>query len=105
MNNEMMKSVLMIAVFFAIIYFLMIRPQKKREKAVKTMRDTLQVGDEVITIGGFIGKIMSVKGDTLVISIGADKNKLEIMKWGVSKLAKDEFEPAVPKSKIGRAHV
>ena len=57
MNNEMMKSVLMIAVFFAIIYFLMIRPQKKREKAVKTMRDTLQVGDEVITIGGFIGKI------------------------------------------------
>ena len=36
MNNEMMKSVLMIAVFFAIIYFLMIRPQKKREKAVKT---------------------------------------------------------------------
>ena len=67
MNNEMMKSVLMIAVFFAIIYFLMIRPQKKREKAVKTMRDTLQVGDEVITIGGFIGKIMSVKGDTLIM--------------------------------------
>ena len=58
----------------------------------------MQVGDEVITIGGFIGKIMSVKGDTLVISIGADKNKLEIMKWGVSKLAKDEFDPAVPKS-------
>lgn len=98
MNNEMMKSVLMIAVFFAIIYFLMIRPQKKREKAVRTMRDTLQVGDEIITIGGFIGKIVSVKGDTLVISVGADKNKLEIMKWGVSKLAKDEFDPAIPKS-------
>jgi preprotein translocase, YajC subunit len=72
------------------MYFLLIRPQKKREKAVTAMRNTVKVGDEIITIGGVCGKIVKTKDETLTIQVGADKTKFEIMRWAVSKVVSDE---------------
>lgn len=72
-----------------IFYFLLIRPQKKKEKAVTAMRNALKVGDEIVTIGGICGKVMKVKEETVTISVGADKTKFEIMKWAVSKVVSD----------------
>ena len=72
-----------------IFYFLLIRPQKKKEKAVTAMRNALKVGDEIVTIGGICGKVMKVKEDTVTISVGADKTKFEIMKWAVSKVVSE----------------
>ncbi len=72
-----------------IFYFLLIRPQKKKEKAVTAMRNALKVGDEIVTIGGICGKVMKVKEETVTISVGADKTKFEIMKWAVSKVVSE----------------
>jgi preprotein translocase subunit YajC len=76
---------IMLGVLIVVYYFILIKPQRKKEQQIKAMRDSLAVGDEVITIGGFVGRVVSVKDDdTLVIEVGADKTKLKLMKWGIS---------------------
>ena len=81
MNN--MMWVYLIAMI-AIMYFLMIRPQRKKQKEEQTMRDNVQIGDEITTIGGIMGKVVTVKEDSLVIETGADRNKMKIARWAVS---------------------
>lgn len=73
---------LMVLVFVA-FYFLLIRPQKKQEKAASEMRDALQVGDEITTIGGIIGKIVSIKEETITIETSKDKTKIRFLKTAV----------------------
>ena len=79
-------SIGMIVVMFALVYFFMIRPQKKQEKEVNTMRNALVVGDEITTIGGIIGKIISIKGETVMIESGHDRTKIRILKSAVSRV-------------------
>ncbi len=76
-------GLIMIAVMFVALYFFMIRPQKKQEKQVKDMRDSLQVGDEITTIGGLIGKIVSIKDETLVMETSRDGTKIRILRSAV----------------------
>ena len=76
-------SIAMIAVMFALVYFFMIRPQKKQEKEVNSMRNALVVGDEITTIGGIIGKIVSIKDETLVLETSRDGTKIRILKSAV----------------------
>ena len=75
---------IMLAGMFAIMYFLMIRPQKKRQKEEQAMRDAVEVGDEITTIGGICGKVVTTKEDSLIIETGADRNKMKITRWAVS---------------------
>ncbi|MBK5246352.1 MAG: preprotein translocase subunit YajC [Peptostreptococcaceae bacterium] len=82
-----------------IMYFLLIRPQKKREKATNQMRNNLQVGDEIITIGGVRGKIVKVKDETLIIQVGAEKIKFEIMRWAVSKVENSDSNSSTKKDR------
>lgn len=77
------SSVVMIAAIVAVFYFFMYRPQKKQEKEQKNMRDSLAVGDEITTIGGIIGKIVSIKEETCVIETSGECNKLRILKSAV----------------------
>ncbi len=81
-NLSLLFPILLIFVF----YFLLIRPQKKREKQVNEMRSNLRVGDRVITIGGINGKIIKIKDDKITIEIGSDKTKLDMMRWAISSL-------------------
>ena len=76
-------SIIMIVSLLAVFYFFMIRPQKKQEKKDAEMRDSLQVGDEVTTIGGIIGKIVSIKGDTFVLETTKDKTKIRFLKGAI----------------------
>ena len=76
-------SILIIVVMFVALYFFMIRPQKKQEKEVANMRNNLQVGDEITTIGGIIGKIVSIKEETLMIETGHDRAKIRILRSAV----------------------
>lgn len=76
--------ILLMAGMFAVMYFVMIRPQKKKQKAEQEMRETLQVGDEITTIGGIVGRVVTVKDDSLIIETGADRNKLKITRWAIS---------------------
>ena len=77
-------SLIALVVLFAVMYFLMIRPQKKRDNEIKEIRNGLSVGDEIVTIGGICGKIVKTKDETIVIQVGADKVKFEMMRWSVS---------------------
>ena len=87
-------TILPLILLIGIMYFLLIRPQKKREKEINAMRSGLQVGDEIITIGGICGKIVKTKDESLVIQVGADKLKFEIMRWAVSKVVEESKRPA-----------
>ena len=83
-------NILLLVVFIAMIYFMMIRPQKKKEKADKEMRDSLCVGDEVITIGGIVGKVEKINEKSVIISTSAGKNKIEFLKSAIASVsAKD----------------
>ncbi|MGM9684462.1 MAG: preprotein translocase subunit YajC [Eubacteriales bacterium] len=73
----------LIAVMFVALYFFMIRPQKKQEREINNMRDNLKVGDEITTIGGIIGKIVSIKEETLMLETGHDRTKIRILKSAV----------------------
>ena len=84
MNNDMTSSIILMVLMFAILYFLLIRPQKKKDKQVQDMRNALKVGDEIITIGGILGKIVSIKGDKLIIQTGSERTKLEVARWAIS---------------------
>lgn len=89
-----LTMILPLIILLAVMYFLLIRPQKKREKEINAMRKGVQVGDEVITIGGICGKIVKTKEESLVIQVGADKVKFEIMRWAVSRVVEESKRPA-----------
>lgn len=76
-------SLILIAVMFVALYFFMIRPQKKQERETNEMRNNLTVGDEITTIGGIIGKVISIKEETVMIETGHDKTKIRILKTAV----------------------
>ena len=82
-SNPIMMIVMM-AALFAVMYFVMIRPQKKKQKEEQNMRDSIQVGDEITTIGGIMGRVVTVKEDSIIIETGADRNKMKITRWAVS---------------------
>lgn len=75
-----------IALMIVIFYFLVIRPQRKQEKEQNTMRNALTVGDEITTIGGIIGKIVSIKDETCVIETTHERTKIRILKTAVSRV-------------------
>ena len=76
-------GIFMIVGLLAIMYFFMIRPQKKQEKKINEMRDNLQVGDEITTIGGIIGRIVSIKDETVLIETGRDKVKIRFLRSAI----------------------
>lgn len=78
--------VLMLVVMFVAFYFFGIRPQKKQEKEANNMRNNLAVGDEITTIGGIIGKIVSIKEETCVIETAHERTKIRILKTAVSRV-------------------
>jgi len=85
---EALIQLLPLVFLFVIMYFLMIRPQKKKDKQIQEMRRSLSVGDEIVTIGGICGKIVKTKEDSFIIQVGADKTKFEMMRWAVSSVTK-----------------
>ena len=82
-SKSMLPMILMMVALFAIMYFFTIRPQKKQQKKEQEMRDATQVGDEITTIGGIMGRVVTVKEDSLIIETGADRNKMKIARWAI----------------------
>ena len=80
---DMWLTLGMVGILFVFMYFFMIRPQKKQEKKDAAMRDALAVGDEVTTIGGIIGKVVSIKGETFVLETTKDKTKIRFLKGAI----------------------
>ena len=80
---EQYGMIIMLVALVAVFYFFMIRPQKKQEKKDAEMRGALQVGDEVTTIGGIIGKVVSIKEDTFVLETTKDKTKIRFLRGAI----------------------
>ncbi len=78
-----LPTLIMLVAMIAIFYFFMYRPQKKQEKETNSMRNNLQVGDEITTIGGIIGKIVSIKDETVLIETSNERNKIRILRTAV----------------------
>ena len=80
-----MAGIIMLVPMILIFYFFLIRPQKKKEKAEELMRENLQVGDEILTIGGIYGRVISLKEDSMVIESKSDHSKLTIARWAMQQ--------------------
>ena len=79
-----MTSIIMIVAMIAVFYFLMIRPENKRKKEAEQMRSAVKTGDQVTTIGGIVGTVVSVKDDKFVMETSADQVRIELAKWAIS---------------------
>ena len=99
--------IVMIVIMFAAVYFLMIRPQKKQQKREQEMRDSIQIGDEITTYGGIMGKVVTVKDDSLVIETGAgsERSKLKITRFAVqaNNTANERFKSEQEAAKAAAA--
>ena len=78
------SMIIMFVVLIAVFYFFLIRPENKKKKKLQEMRDSLAVGDSVTTIGGIVGKIVSIKDDMITFETGEDRVRMEVNKWAVS---------------------
>ena len=76
-------TIVWLVIMVALFYFMLIRPQKKKEKADRQLRASLQAGDKIVTIGGFTGRILSVKDDEVTFETGAAKTRLTVKKWAI----------------------
>ena len=72
-----------LVIIFGAMYFILIRPQRKKQKEEKKMRENLQVGDEIVTIGGIYGRVISLKEDTMVIESVSDHSKITVARWAM----------------------
>lgn len=82
-KNSTLVTILLMVGLFALMYFTSIRPQKKRQKEEQQLRENLQIGDEITTIGGIMGRIVTIKEDSIIIETGADRVKMRVMRWAV----------------------
>ena len=83
-NDGMGGMLISLVLMFGVFYFLLIRPENKRKKEAEQTRNSLKVGDKITTIGGITGVIVELKEDRFVIETGADRVRIEFMKWGLS---------------------
>ena len=87
-EGSIMESVLSFApilVVIVVFYFMLIRPQQIKDKEDRAMRENLEIGDEIVTMGGIIGLVVSIKEDTVVIETGSDRSNVRIIKSAVAQ--------------------
>ena len=86
-----------LALMLVMLYFMIYRPQKKQEKKDAAMRSALEIGDQVTTIGGIIGRVVAIKDDTFVLETGADRVKIRFTKNAISSVEKLNMDNAPKK--------
>jgi len=85
--------IIMIVAMIGIFYFFMIRPESKKKKMLAEMRESLAVGDKITTIGGILGKVVSIDDDMITFETSEDRVRVQIAKWAVSAVGKSTEEP------------
>lgn len=90
----LMQFVLPIGLMVLVFYFILIRPQRKRDKETQKMRNSIQIGDEIITAGGIVGLVVSIKEDTVVIETGGDRSKIRVKRWAIQTNETVHDEPS-----------
>ena len=82
-----------IVLVLGLMYLLMIRPQQKKQKEEQKMRNSLRVGDELTTIGGIKGRVVSIKDDTIMLETGNDRTKIQFEKWAIQTVHTKHEDP------------
>ena len=91
-TTGMLGSLLLFVPVLALMYFMMIRPQKKKEKQQQSMRNSLEIGDSVTTIGGIVGRVVALKEDTVVLETANERNKIRFKRWAVQEVERLTME-------------
>ena len=82
-TSSTISTIVIMVIMVAVFYFLLIRPQRKKDKAVKNMLNSLKVGDRICTIGGIYGTITAMKYDTVTLAMGGQQNPVVIARWAI----------------------
>lgn len=98
-SNQGMDMTVMIIIYvaiFAALYFFLIRPSSKRKKEEAKMRNSIEIGDEITTIGGIMGRVVAIKDDedAIIIETGSDRIKMKFKKWCISTVDTVKEQPA-----------
>ena len=80
---QLLTSVIPFAIALVLLYFILLRPQQKREKQAQQMRENVRVGDEICTAGGLVGIVIRVTDDTVVLETGGERSKIRVKKWAI----------------------
>ena len=98
-SGSMWSSIIMMALIILVFWFFIIRPQRKKDKETAKMRSELQIGDEIVTIGGIMGVVVNVTEDNITIETGEDKVRVKFKKWAVSSNVRAEAAEAKANAK------
>ena len=104
-TGGLLSPLIMLVAMFAIMYFMMIRPENKRKKEAEEMRASIRKGDSITTIGGIIGTVVDVKENNIVIETSADQVRIELAKWAVSsnETASEKAKVEAKKAEVAKA--
>ena len=91
-NGSMMTMVITMVLTLGLMYFMIYRPQKKQPKKDTEMRNALDIGDEVTTIGGIVGRVVAIKEDTFVLETGSDRMKIRFRRSAIASVEKLDLE-------------
>ena len=87
--QPIVTTVVMYGALFAVFYFFLIRPQKKKDKAQQEMRNSVEVGDKVVTIGGIVANVAKVEENVVILELGPNRTKVPFEKWAIGTVEKN----------------
>ncbi|NLL06384.1 MAG: preprotein translocase subunit YajC [Clostridiaceae bacterium] len=90
--QEMLSLLLFPAALFTIMYFMLIRPQKKKEKSRREMQNSIKVGEEIVTIGGIMGKVINIKDDEITIETSVERTQIKIFRFAIDSVTSSEHK-------------
>ncbi len=98
------SSIILLVVMILIFYVFLILPENRKKKKLNEMRDSLRPGDEIVTIGGLMGRVVSVNDDTVTFETGEDQVRIQVTKWAISTNARVEAQEkkAAEEKKAGK---
>lgn len=98
--TQLLPMIAIYVLLFAALYFFMIRPNSKKKKQEEQLRNSLEIGDELITIGGITGRVVSIKDDeSFILETGPDRTKIQFQKWAISTITTEKELPTTNKKK------
>ena len=83
---QVLSLVIPFALLAVVFYFFIMRPQKKQQRETQQMRDSIARGDTVVTAGGIVGVVITVKDDMVLLESSGDKTKIQVQKWAISSI-------------------
>lgn len=98
-GTSFLMIIVIYAAIFGLLYLFLIRPKSKRQKQDQKMRESLEIGDEITTIGGIMGRVIAIRDDedAIIIETGSDRVKMKLKRWSISTVDTEKELPAEEK--------